>query len=195
MNEDERLKKFNEEHDRIYTSPPIESLTNQGTPGQAPDSGLTTEQQATMRQMEANAKLNHPDAVINPSQPVPNTPPAVYTPPATVATANQEGILGDTCPQCNSIHPPLKPGQMCPNARINLPSIKDEEIGEFLVSMRNIIISQIEKTQVKDVKKLFQQSIVVLAKFLEEYKEEVKDESNPISREPGESASSSPQNP
>ena len=194
MNEDERLKRFNEEHDRIYTSPPIESLTNQGTPGEAPASGLTPEQQATIRQVEANTKLNHPDAVINPKQPVHNTPPAVYSPPATVATANQEGILGDTCPQCNSIHPPLKPGQMCPIAKVDLPGIKDEEIGEFLVSMRNIIISQIEKNQVKDPKKLFQQSIVVLAKFLEEYKEEVKDEPNPISEESA-SPSSSQENP
>ena len=179
MDEDERLKRFNEEHDRIYTSPPIESLQNQGTPGQAPASGLTPEQQATLREIEAKTKLNNPAVVLNP-QTAPNTAPAtVYSPPATVAAANQEGILGDVCPQCNTIHPPLKQGQKCPNASVNLPSIKDEEIGEFLVSMRNIIISQVEKNQVKDVKKLFQQAIVVLAKFLEEYQEELKDESNP----------------
>lgn len=194
MNEDERLKKFNEEHDRVYTSPPIQTLQNQGTAGQAPDPSLTPEQQATMRQIEATTKLNHPDAVINPVQPANNTPPPAYSPPATAATATQEGIIGDTCPQCNSIHPPLKPGQMCPNAKVNVPGIKDEEIGDFLVSMRNIIISQVEKTQVKDVKKLFQQATVVLAKFLEEYKEELKDETNPISQHPGESTPRSPEN-
>ena len=42
MNEDERLKRFNDEHDRRFTSPPIESLTNQGTPGKCRTSGDRT---------------------------------------------------------------------------------------------------------------------------------------------------------
>lgn len=178
MDEDERLRIFNEQHDKIYTTPPIENLKNQGTPGQAP-AGLTPEQQAVLRKVEANTIANNPGVVVNPQR-APATAPPVYSAPAGVS----QPVTGDICSQCGTIHPPIRSGELCPNAKINLPSIKDEEIGDFLVSMRNIIISQVEKNQVKNVKKLFQQSIVVLAKFLEEYKEELKDEQNPTNGEP-----------
>jgi len=179
MDEDERLRIFNEQHDKIYTTPPIENFKNQGTPGRGP-SEVTPEQQAVLRQVEANTVANNPGVVVNP-QHAPTTAPPVYSTPAGVS----QPVTRDVCPQCNTIHPPIRSGELCPNAKMNLPSIKDEEIGDFLVSMRNIIISQVEKKQVKNVKKLFQQSIVVLAKFLEEYKEEEENvESNPTITKP-----------
>lgn len=181
MNEDERLKLFNAEHDKIYTSAPLD-LNNQGTAGPTP------EQQAILREMEANVKANNPDIVVNPQPaPVVHTPPAVTSAniaatPAYVPTAGE--VSRSVCPECGTMHPPVPVGEKCPNAKVNLESITDEEIGLFLSSIKNIIISQVEKNQVKDVKKLFQQIVVVLAKFLEEYKEVENAEGNPIENPP-----------
>jgi hypothetical protein len=181
MNEDERLKQFNDEHDKIYSSPPLD-LQNQGTAGQAPG-GPTPEQQAVLREMEANVKSNNPDVIVNPQpDPVVHTAPAVTSAnvAATPAYIPATGEVSDNvCPECGTMHPPVAAGEKCPNAKMNLESITDEEIGMFLSSMKNIIISQSEKNQIKDVKKLFQQSTVALAKFLEEYKEVENAEGNP----------------
>ena len=186
MNEDEKLRLFNEEHDKAYTKPL--DLQNQGTPGEAPG-GPTPEQQVIMREMEANAKANNPDIVVNPTPaPVVHTAPTVT--PANIAATPAyippvEGSVGNVCPECGTMHPPVAAGEKCPNAKMNLESITDEEIGMFLSSIKNIIISQVEKNKVKDVKKLFQQSVVVLAKFLEEYKEVENAEGNPTKEAQG----------
>ena len=102
-------------------------------------------------------------------------------------------IQVDVCPECGVMHPPLPQGQKCPNAKVNLPSISDEEIGNFLASMRNIIISQIEKRQIKNAKKVFQQSIVILTKFLEEYSEETQEDANVKEKPQREHAPQSPE--
>jgi len=175
MNEDERLKEFNAEHDKSYTSPALPNpadLQNQGTAGQAPNA--TPQEQVVMAGINAQ----------NQSQPAPATTP--HTNPMTtqpITTGAQEAV-GGLCSECGTMHPPIRAGEKCPNAKVNLPSITDDEIGYFLSNIKNIIISQSEKNKVKDVKKLFQQSIVVLAKFLEEYKEEENVESNPTKEEP-----------
>jgi hypothetical protein len=182
MNEDEKLKQFNAEHDQTYTTPPLD-LKNQGTQGQAP-AGMTPEQQTILRDLEMKAKEANPDITVN-------APPAPsYTPPPTTTT---QVAMGGVCNECGMIHPPLREGETCPSAKLNLPSISDEDIGHFLSSIKNIIISQTEKNNVKDLKKLFQQSVVVLAKFLEEYKEEEENATNPT--EAKQEASSNHQNP
>ena len=180
MNEDEKLKLFNDEHDKIYSSPPLD-LQNQGTPGQA-QGGPTPQQQTVLREMEANVKANNPGVVVNP-QPAPAVTPAnVSATPAYIPPAAE--VSDNLCPECGTMHPHVAAGEKSPNAKMNLESITDEEIGMFLSSMKNIIISQAEKNQIKDIKKLFQQSIVVIAKFLEEYKEVENAEGNPTKESP-----------
>lgn len=76
------------------------------------------------------------------------------------------------CPQCGLIHPPVNPGERCPNAPIKASGISDSEATQFLINLKNIIISNIEKKNIKDNKKLFQKLILNVADFLEKYKEE-----------------------
>jgi hypothetical protein len=176
MNEDEMLKKFNAEHDEVYTSPPLPNpadLQNQGTAGQAPN--VTTQQQAVISEMTSNAA----------SQPAPATPPNPNPMTTQPTTTSAQEAVGGLCSECGTMHPPVRAGEKCPNAKVNLPSITNDEIGYFLSNIKNIIISQSEKNKIKDVKKLFQQSIVVLAKFLEEYKEEENDTTKNPTQEAG----------
>jgi hypothetical protein len=76
------------------------------------------------------------------------------------------------CPQCKLIHPPLKPGERCPNAKVDIPGISEADVGMFMASMKNIIISNIEKNAIKNGKKLFQNLTMTVAQFMESYKEE-----------------------
>ncbi len=82
---------------------------------------------------------------------------------------------GNVCPQCNMVHPPIPHGQKCPNAVVK--SITEEstevvvDVNKYLVSLQNILMSKIEKNEVKDVNKLFQNITLEIAKFLEEYSE------------------------
>ncbi len=77
------------------------------------------------------------------------------------------------CPQCGSMHPPINPGEICPNKKIEIKAagLKDEDINKFLVSLKNICVSQIESKSIKDGNKLFKHLIMELTKFLEGYKE------------------------
>ncbi len=77
------------------------------------------------------------------------------------------------CPQCGSMHPPVNPGEICPNKKIEIKGagIKDEDINKFLVSLKNIFVSQVESKGIKDGNKLFKLLIMELTKFLEGYKE------------------------
>jgi len=171
MEDDSKLEKFNSEHNKQYSTPPL-NLKNQGTPGQPPNvDGLSPEDRRVMLELQAKMAASNP--TLNVNKPA-YTPPPAYIPPTTTVST-----LGSGCPECGVMHPPLPPGQKCPNAKANLESITDQEIGNFLASWRNIIISQIEKRNIKEPRKIFQQVTVVLAKFLEEYKEEVNAEENP----------------
>jgi hypothetical protein len=104
--------------------------------------------------------------VINNSQPVaPAHPP------------NNDIIMGrpDVCPQCNLMHPPLRPGEKCPNAgvedAVKSTGIDDAVINKHLVDLRNIIMSQLTSKGIKDGKKFLQYSVVELTKALEQYNE------------------------
>ncbi len=81
---------------------------------------------------------------------------------------------GNVCSQCGTMHPPLRAGEKCPNAA---NKIKDEktntviDVNKYLNTFQSILISQIEKKKIKDVKKLYQNITIEITKFLEGYKE------------------------
>ena len=80
------------------------------------------------------------------------------------------------CPECNMIHPPLKPGQKCPNVNIgktikHRSNLTDEIINKHLVDIRNIIISNIDSKEIEDSEKFFQYAVIELTKALETYHE------------------------
>lgn len=104
---------------------------------------------------------------INESTPI---SPAALTPsagPAPIPT-------GNVCPECNMMHPPLM-GKKCPNAVVKAMMEEGDEIvvdvNKYLVNLQNILMSQIDSKKIKDVKKLFENITLEIAKFLEEYKE------------------------
>ena len=80
----------------------------------------------------------------------------------------------NVCPQCKLIHPPLKPGQKCPNVSEDLTSfgLDDASVNKFIVNMRDIVISQLEKKGIKDGSKFFQFAIIESMKLLEAYNEQ-----------------------
>ena len=100
-----------------------------------------------------------------PSQPVPSSPENTPMP----------AKRADVCPHCKSMHPPLNPGESCPNAGIGEVGTKvgidDTFINKHLVDMRNIIISNMTSKNIKDGKKFFQYAIIELTKALEVYHE------------------------
>jgi hypothetical protein len=104
---------------------------------------------------------NDPPPKVNPTMLKPGPPPK----PAPVENG---------CPQCGIIHPPLRPGEKCPMADVKVQTkstAKSYNVNEYLVTLRNILISQIEKNNIEDVDKLFKNIIVEITKYLEEYKE------------------------
>ena len=87
-------------------------------------------------------------------------------------SAPAQGIFAE-CPQCGVMHPPLRAGEKCPVAKVEVKEagLKDEDITKFIVDMRNIAISQIESKGIKDGNKLFKYLTVEFMKSLEAYKE------------------------
>ncbi len=81
---------------------------------------------------------------------------------------------GNICPECNMMHPPLG-GEKCPNAVVKAMTEESEEviidINKYLINLQNILMSQIDSKKIKDVKKLFENITIEMAKFLEGYKE------------------------
>jgi len=90
----------------------------------------------------------------------------------TVAPAAVSSHL-PTCPQCGQLHPPVKAGEKCPMAGNKIESDTGQTVNveQYLVTLRNIAVSQIEKKGIKDPNKLFQQLTVEMTKFLEDYTE------------------------
>lgn len=85
--------------------------------------------------------------------------------------------VGNVCPQCNMVHPPLKPGETCPNAKVILNTeasnkeARDIDINKYVVALRNILVSQINQKKIKNIEKLFQNITLEVTKFLEGYNE------------------------
>lgn len=92
----------------------------------------------------------------------------VQSVPSTVPSTQQ-----NVCPQCKTIHPPLRPGESCPNASQDISEygLIDGDINKHLIELRNIVMSQMNKKQIKDGKKFFQFAIIELMKALEGYNE------------------------
>lgn len=82
---------------------------------------------------------------------------------------------GNTCPQCNMMHPPLRPGEKCPNA-IAKALVEEKgdvtiDINKYLTNLQTILLSQIEIKKIKDIKKLFENVTIEITKYLEGYAE------------------------
>jgi hypothetical protein len=115
---------------------------------------------------------NQGDQSNNPAAPI-NIQTAV---PKTHTQPTPEPIQrSDLCPQCGSLHPPLKPGEKCPNASVgdvvSEVGLDDTVINRHLVDIRNIILSNITSKEITDGKKFFQYAIIELTKSLEKYSE------------------------
>jgi hypothetical protein len=83
------------------------------------------------------------------------------------------------CPQCGMSHPPIPQGETCPNASIekitsensNTPvKIKDQDFNKFLVSMKNILISQLDQIEVTNPQEIFKHLTLKVMEALEELK-------------------------
>lgn len=108
-------------------------------------------------------EIVHPQT--QPPQPVPSNPMDTPMP----------AKRSDVCPHCNTMHPPLNPGEKCPNVGIGevgvSAGIDDTIINKHLVDMRNIIIANMTSKGIKDGKKFFQYAVIELTKALEVYHE------------------------
>ena len=75
------------------------------------------------------------------------------------------------CPQCNMMHPPLPPGAKCPMSKEKAPSGEVIDYENFFISLKNILTSQIQSKNIKDIKKFLGNILVDITKLSEEYKE------------------------
>ena len=82
-------------------------------------------------------------------------------------------MTGNVCPQCNTIHPPVKMGEKCPNSIDDLKEkgMDESSINKFIVDLKNIITSQMSSKNIQDAKKFFQYATIELMRILEEYNE------------------------
>jgi len=86
-------------------------------------------------------------------------------PPAPIAASQ------GNCPQCGLIHPPLPPGEKCPNAPVKIEGVEEIDVTQFVVKVKDILVSQLEQKGIKDFKKFSAGMIVELMKYCEGYKE------------------------
>lgn len=81
----------------------------------------------------------------------------------------------DRCPQCGIIHPPVRPGDICPLKPTIVKGVDGSnvklEVDKYLMTMKTILASQLSKKNIKDHKKFFQNMIIELTKYIENYKE------------------------
>ena len=96
--------------------------------------------------------------------------------PGSIATKGPDPVpVGNTCQQCDMMHPPLQSGEKCPNAMAK--SLREEsddptlDVNKYLTTLQTILMSQISKKKIKDIKKFYQNITIEMTKFLEEYTE------------------------
>ena len=84
-----------------------------------------------------------------------------------------------SCPECGMSHPPLPQGEKCPNSSLealtakqsNTPvKITDQEFNKFLVSMKNILISQLHQIEVTNPQEIFRHLTLKIMEALEDLK-------------------------
>jgi len=73
------------------------------------------------------------------------------------------------CEQCGFTHPPVT--GKCPMAKEKSPSGQELDLNPLFMPLRTITISQIQKNNIKDLKKFFGYIIVEMTKLMEKYKE------------------------
>jgi len=105
-----------------------------GAPGQPPV--LTPEEQVTLNSIQNQPAK--PAAEVKPSQ--------------------------GECPQCGMFHPPTG-GKPCPNAGVTSSSvtIDDGKVNTYLVQWKNIILAHIQKLNIEDWDKEFQNATIMFA--------------------------------
>lgn len=106
--------------------------------------------------------------VLESKQNIPNT---TLKPPLT--TPNTAPNAPNVCPECGTIHPPLKPGQKCPIVQnqqaLKKANISEDKISQFVQNLKNIIIANLSKMNVESSEKVLQEITIEVTKFLENY--------------------------
>jgi len=77
------------------------------------------------------------------------------------------------CPQCGYMHPALPDGDVCPMAKQKTPSGDEIDLDKFFLNLRNILIANIKKGDVKNYKKLLALLLIKINKFVEKYVDEM----------------------
>jgi len=78
--------------------------------------------------------------------------------------------VGSHCPDCGLLHP-IIPGKRCLMAKEKTSSGTEIDLDSFFTDLKTIVISEINKKDIKDSKKFLGHVIVNITKLLEEYSE------------------------
>lgn len=80
-------------------------------------------------------------------------------------------LSNDMCPQCGLSHPPIPQGSRCPMAKEKTNDGNEIKLDDFFTSLKNILVSQIKKKNIKDPKRILAFTLVMITKLLEKYEE------------------------
>ncbi len=152
MTPEEMFNKMMEEQNRMMTpTTPQPAAMPTGQPGNPPI--LDAKEQQVLNELQTK-------------------PASTGSHPAQVASALP------TCPECGMMHPPNTDGKPCGNAPTKATTSTgvdlDQEINKYLVTLKNIAVSQIQSKGIKDVNKLLQYMTLEMTKLLEGYNEQTK---------------------
>ena len=93
----------------------------------------------------------------------------MQSPPLTGGMGSTFGL----CKQCGFSHPPIPDGSICPNAGVVVETAggvkKELNIEQYLVTLKNIIVSQISMKKIQEPDKLFKNITIEVTKYLETY--------------------------
>lgn len=74
------------------------------------------------------------------------------------------------CRQCGFSHPPLAPGEKCPMAKEKTENGNEIDLDNFLLNMKTIMVANIKKNNIEDIKKFTNYMIIELNKLIEKYR-------------------------
>jgi len=147
MENEEALKKFNEELQQSNIDQPIPGMQTQQNVYSNVDPKIANQMQIAEQKIEQNMMAGPP-----PDSSVPTT-------------------FG-RCPDCGLMHPPLPHGQKCPSAPVqNKQTGEEVDLSQFLGQLRTIAVSQIASKGIKDPKKMLAHIIVKVTQEMENYTE------------------------
>ncbi len=75
------------------------------------------------------------------------------------------------CPQCNTYHPALAPGQNCPMIPVKSATGQRIDYTRIFDPLKTILLSQVETKDIKDMDSFYAYMIVEITKAAEAYKE------------------------